>query len=162
MVFLKKSVGVVVYRIVHDSIEVLLCHPGGPYWKNTDSHAWSFSKGERNFDERVVDTLKREFFEETNLTIYTDLHFLASRKVSQNKLVVMFYTCCDYDLSRCKSNTFELEFPKGSGNIQTFPEIDQYAWFDLQLAREKIFLNQIYFLDKLEEKICLKGDELDD
>ncbi len=144
-----RSAGVITYKIENDKIKVLLCHAGGPYRKNIDEGAWTFSKGEVDKKEKVIDAAKREFLEETNLKITTDINYLASKKISRRKLVIMFYTNSDFDLSNCKSNTFELEFPRGSGNIQTYHEMDKYEWMDVDTARKKVMRSQLYFLDRL-------------
>ena len=123
---MQKSAGVLIYKIEDKNIKVLLCHLGGPYWQNTDIGGWSLSKGLVNNSEKVIDAAKREFEEETNLKINTSINYLGSKKISRKKLVVMFYAEADFDLSNCKSNTFELEFPKGSGKKQIFPEMDVY------------------------------------
>lgn len=147
---MKKSAGILVYKI-EDELKVLLCHFGGPYWVNKDKGGWSIPKGEVNKKEKILETAKREFNEETNLEINTELKYLSSKKISNNKLVILFYTNSNFDLSKCKSNTFELEFPKNSGKIQIFPEMDQYKWMNISEAKEKIIKNQLYFLNKLEE-----------
>ena len=153
---MKKSAGVLVYKIEDNKIKILLCHFGGPYWQNVDIGGWSLSKGEVNEFEKVIETAKREFEEETNLRISTSLKYLGSKKISKKKLAIMFYTNADFDLLDCKSNTFELEYPKGSGKKQIFPEMDKYEWMNIDKAKEKIIKNQLFFLNKLEQKL---GDD---
>lgn len=148
---MKKSAGVLVYKIEDSKIMVLLCHFGGPYWEKKDKGAWSIAKGEVLAGEKVWSAAVREFKEETNLDIYTDLDFLATKKISNKKLAVMFYTKADFDLSKCKSNDFELLLPNGV--VGTFPEMDKYQWMELKVAKEMIVSNQLYFLEKLEEKL---------
>jgi len=150
---MKRSAGVIAYKIENKKIKVLLCHFGGPYWQNIDKGAWSFPKGECFKKEKAIETAKREFEEETNLKITTNIDFLSSKKVNNKKLVIMFYTNSNFELQECKSNYFELEFPKNSGNIQTFPEMDQYKWIDIEVSKKMIVKNQRYFLEKLEEKL---------
>lgn len=150
---MRRSAGVLVYKIENDIIKILLCHFGGPYWEGVDAGGWSLSKGEVNKNERAIDTAKREFKEETNLDLNSAIDYLGTKKVSRKKLAIMFYTNADFDLGRCKSNTFELENPKGSGNVCEYPEMDKYEWMSIDEAREKIIKNQLYFLNKLEEKI---------
>ena len=88
---MKKSAGILMYKRENDKIKVLLCHPGGPYWEGTNLHCWGIPKGELDGDERVIDTAIREFKEETNLKVTKDgINFLASKKVSNNKLVILF------------------------------------------------------------------------
>ncbi|MBR1376585.1 MAG: NUDIX domain-containing protein [Bacilli bacterium] len=150
---MKRSAGILVYKYEDNKIKVLLSHFGGPYWQGVDKGGWSIPKGEMENVEKAIDAAKREFNEETNLKISTNLDFLASRKVSNNKLVIMFYTNSDFDLKECKSNNFEMEFPKGSGKKCTFPEMDKYEWMDLNKAKEMIIESQLYFLDRLEENL---------
>lgn len=150
---MKRSAGILIYKIEENDIKVLLCHFGGPYWENTDIGGWSLSKGEVSKGEMVLETAKRELLEETNLILTAPINYLGTKKISRKKLVIMFYANSDFELSNCKSNTFELEFPKGSGNIQLFPEMDKYEWMSINEAREKIIKNQLYFLNKLEEKL---------
>jgi predicted NUDIX family NTP pyrophosphohydrolase len=150
---MKRSAGILVYKKENNDIKVLLCHFGGPFWAGMDNGAWSLSKGEVEKHEHIINTAKREFKEETNLDINTDIKYLASRKVSGNKLVIMFYANSDFDLTNCKSNTFKLEEPFGSGNFNTYPEMDDYAWFSLNVAKEKIVSNQLFFLNRLEDML---------
>lgn len=150
---MKRSAGILVYKRENNQLKVLLCHFGGPYRENMDIGGWSLSKGEASFHESMIDAAKREFKEETNLEISTPLSYLGAKKTSHRKLVIMFYTEADFDLKNCRSNTFEMEFPKGSGKIQEFPEMDRYEWMDIDIAKEKIVESQLYFLNKLEEKL---------
>lgn len=148
-----KSSGILVYKKENGRIKVLLCHFGGPYWKGIDKHGWSIPKGLKNDGEKVYDTAIREFEEETNLKISANISFLGSKKVNRTKLVIMFYTEGDFDLTNCKSNTFELEYPRKSGIINTYPEMDMYEYIDIDEAKTRIIPNQLYFLYKLEEKL---------
>ena len=148
-----KSAGILVYRYNKNVLEVLMCHFGGPYREHVDKGGWSIPKGEVDGNEKLLDCAKREFFEETNLKITTELKYLGSHKVSHRKLAIIFYTCCDYDLSHCKSNTFEIEYPKGSSKMQSFPEMDRFLWMDIKTAKEKIVPSQVYFLERLEDSL---------
>ena len=150
---MKRSAEILVYKLDKENIKVLLCHFGGPYWKDTDIGGWSLPKGEVRKNEIVLDAAIREFKEETNLDITSSIKYLGTKKISRKKLAIMFYTNSDFDLSNCKSNTFNLEFPKGSNNIQSFPKMDKYEWMIIKEAKNKIIKNQLYFLNKLEEKI---------
>ena len=151
---MKRSAGILLYKKENDNIKVLLCHPGGPYWQNTHLHSWGIPKGELDKNEKVLAAALREFKEETNLEIKNiKLEYLYSKKVSNNKLVIIFTKEQDIDLSNCKSNTFLLEWPKGSNKINEFPENDKFEWLDLEEAYNLIFKQQIIFLDKLKEKI---------
>ena len=148
-----KSAGILVYRYNKNVLEVLMCPFGGPYREHVDQGGWSIPKGEVDGKEKLLDCAKREFFEETNLKITTELKYLGSHKVSHRKLAIIFYTCCDYDLSHCKSNTFEIEYPKGSSKMQSFPEMDRFLWMDIKTAKEKIVPSQVYFLERLEDSL---------
>ena len=150
---LKRSAGILVYKIENNIIKVLLCHFGGPYWKDIDEGGWAIPKGELNSKENIKDAARREFNEETNLKIEDDLKYLGSRKVSHRKLAIIFYLMKDYDLSSCKSNTFKLKDFDNPNIINEYPEMDKYEWMDIETAKKKIIFNQSYFLEKLEEKI---------
>lgn len=151
---MKRSVGVLNYRIRENKVEVLLCHMGGPYWSGIDAGAWSIPKGEMK-EEKAIDTAVREFQEETGFLISKEsLTFLGSKKQPSRKLVTVFTSSNDYDCSKSYSNTFKKEWPKGSGIYMEFPEMDQAKWMSLSEAKEKILKGQIYFLMKLEK--CLR------
>ena len=143
-----RSAGILPYKIIDNKIYVYLEHPGGPYYKNVDK--WAICKGEFK-NERAIDAAIREFREESGVTLLKkDLKYLTSHKVSHKKLVIMFYVNTDIDTSKIKSNTFKIEFPKGSGKIEEFPEMDEACWFLLDDAYSKIFESQIFFLDRLK------------
>lgn len=156
---MKRSAGIITYKIEDDDIKVLLCHFGGPYWEGIDEGGWSFSKGEVCINENILAAARREFKEETGLVIDSSVKYLASKKVSRKKLVIMFYTNLDLDISHCTSNTFEIEYPRGSGKIESFPEMDKYEWMSITKAKEKINKSQLFFLERLEE-IINKGELL--
>ena len=155
---LKKSSGILVYKKEDNKIKVLLCHFGGPFWEGKDKGAWAIPKGEFTNDEEAIEAAKREFKEETNLDIDFKLKYLGSRKVSHRKLAIIFYGSRDYDLSNCYSNTFKMEFPRDSGIINEYPEMDKYEWMDISRAKEMILYNQLYFIEKLESVL---GDSND-
>ena len=150
---MKKSAGILVYKIKNKEIQILLCHLGGPYFRNIDEGAWSISKGEKNKEEKILQTAIREFKEETNLDVTNNVNYLISKKISKKKLVVMFYLKKDYDIKKCKSNYFKIEYPRKSGNIKTFPEMSKYEWMSIKDAKKKIIKNQLFFINKLEEKL---------
>lgn len=150
---MKRSAGILVYTKDKDKIKILLCHPGGPYWENTNLHSWGIPKGELDKGENQINAAKREFKEETNLSIDTELDYLYTKKVSNNKLVTIFFIEKDFNLKDCKSNTFSLEWPKGSKKINEYPENDKFEWIDIDDAYDLIFKQQTIFLDKLKEKI---------
>lgn len=148
---MKKSAGILFFKRENENIKVFLCHPGGPYWENTHLHSWGIPKGELDKNEKVKEAALREFKEETNIEIDNDIEFLYTKKVSNNKLVTIFFKEENLDLSNCKSNTFSLEWPKGSNIIKEYPENDKFEWIDLEDAYSLIFKQQKIFLDKLKE-----------
>ena len=157
---MKRSAGILVYRTQNRQIEVLLCHMGGPYWQEIDNGGWSIPKGEMK-DEKAIFTAIREFQEETSFQIKKEtLTILGSRKQSSNKLVIIFTSERDYDSTKAYSNKFQLEWPKGSGKITEFPEMDRAEWIPIVEAKRKILKGQVYFLSKLEEKLNSKEGTL--
>ncbi len=153
---MKKSAGILFFKREEETIKVLLCHPGGPYWEGTHLHSWGIPKGELDKKEKVKEAAIREFKEETNLKVEGEITFLYTKKVSNNKLVTIFYKEQDLGLSNCKSNTFSLEWPKGSSIINEYPENDKFEWIEIEEAYNLIFKQQKVFLDKLKERIINK------
>jgi predicted NUDIX family NTP pyrophosphohydrolase len=146
----RASAGVLVYRVVDDRIDVLLAHPGGPFWAKKDAGAWSIPKGE--FDDAAEEAeaaARREFVEETGQPPPDTLVSLGSVKQSGGKVVQAFAGEGDVDVGAIRSNTFEMEWPPRSRRMQTFPEIDRAAWFTLDEARERILASQRPLLDAL-------------
>ena len=129
-------------------------HPGGPFWQKRDDEAWSIPKGEIASDESALDVARREFQEELG-TPAPEGEFTALGTVRQagGKIVHVWAAAGDVDVTRVVSNTFELEWPPGSGKLQQFPEVDRAAWFDLAAARRKILPSQRPFIDRLEESL---------
>jgi len=148
-----QSAGVLLYRRRGAAIEVLLVHPGGPFWARKDDGAWSIPKGEFDADEAPVDAARREFAEETGIALTAPLHPLTPIAQSRVKTVHVFGAEADIDVTRIVSNTFTLEWPPRSGRMQSFPEIDRAAWFSLDEARTKIVAGQRPLLDALRELI---------
>ena len=155
---MKRSSGIIAYKIENDILKVLLCHFGGPYKRNLDIGGWTLSKGEKEENEKIIETAIREFKEETNLDVKTEINYLKTKKVSRRKLLIMFYTNSDFDITNCKSNTFEIEYPKGSNKRETFSEMDKYEWMDINTAKKKIIKNQLFFLERLEKELKYKGE----
>lgn len=143
------SGGILAYKYVEGKLEVMLAHPGGPFWARKDQAAWSIPKGLQETDESILDTAKREFEEETGCKIQTDLLELGTIKQPSKKLITIFAVEKEIDVSMVKSNLFEMEWPPKSGNIQKFPENDKAQWFTIEEARKKIFKGQKGFLDRL-------------
>jgi predicted NUDIX family NTP pyrophosphohydrolase len=146
----KKSAGILRYRHKHDRLEVLLVHPGGPFWAKKDAGAWSIPKGEFEDGEDVEATARREFHEETGQEVQGDLIPLAPVKYTAGKIIHAFAVEGDMDVSLIQSNLFSMEWPPKSGRQQQFPEIDRGEWFDLSLAAEKINAHQAPLLVQLQ------------
>jgi predicted NUDIX family NTP pyrophosphohydrolase len=144
----KKSAGILLFRRAIDTVEVLLVHPGGPYWRGKDAHAWSIPKGE--FDtEDPLQAAKREFAEETGGQVEGLPIPLSPVKQAGGKTVHAFAVEQDFDPATLRSNTFSLAWPPKSGRIREFPEVDQAAWFTPEIARSKLVAGQLALLDEL-------------
>jgi predicted NUDIX family NTP pyrophosphohydrolase len=153
----KFSAGILVYRNISTQVEVLLAHPGGPFWAKKDSGAWSIIKGEYGQDEKAFDAAKREFKEETSHDAPDgDYLELGEIKRKDGKTICVWAVAADFELKTIKSNTFEMEWPPRSGRLQEFPENDRAEWFNLDDAVGKINKDQIVFLERLVEILKLK------
>jgi len=148
----KHSAGVLVYRTRDGVVEVLIAHPGGPFWARKDDGAWSIPKGTVESGD-VLACAKREFNEETGLVAEGALTPLTPLRQKSGKLVHAFALEGDFDLTAFSSNAFEMEWPPRSGRRQTFPEIDRAGWFELASARGKINEAQEMFLDRLQNEL---------
>lgn len=144
------SAGVLLYRTCDNVVEVLIAHPGGPFWARKDAGAWSIPKGEYSDDEDPWVAAQREFSEELGLAVPTGPRTdLGQLKQSGGKVVTAFAVRSDLDVTAARSNTFELEWPKGSGTLREFPEVDRVGWFAVATARVKLLKGQQGFLDRL-------------
>jgi len=150
---MKKSAGILVYRKNAAGLEVFLMHPGGPYWAKKDLGAWSIPKGEIGENENEEAAARREFEEETGITINGDLITLKPIKQKSGKSVIAWATEQNIDESKIKSNLFEIEWPPKSGRMQSFPEMDRAGWFSVAEAKEKIISGQAGLLAELVEKL---------
>jgi predicted NUDIX family NTP pyrophosphohydrolase len=148
----KQSAGILLYRRKRDQLEVLLVHPGGPFWAKKDQGAWSIPKGEYE-DEDALAAAKREFEEETGIPIEGEILALSPQKQKGGKLVDAWAVEGDLDAERVRSNTFEMEWPPKSGKKQQFPEIDKAGWFPVATALEKINPGQAAFIHELIQKL---------
>jgi len=147
-----RSAGILLYRLTDGSPEVLLVHPGGPYWAKKDAGAWSIPKGEHDDDEEARACALREFEEETGTALPARaLADLGTVRLKSGKLVAAWAIKGDLDAEAITSNAFELEWPPRSGQIRTFPEVDRAGWFGLDAAREKLNPAQGAFLDRLRD-----------
>jgi predicted NUDIX family NTP pyrophosphohydrolase len=145
------SAGILMYRGAKASLEVLLVHPGGPFWRNRDDGAWSIPKGEIEAGENPEEVAQREFMEELGSAPAEPLRSLGEIRQRGGKRVHAFAVRGDLDVQTVASNMFEMEWPPKSGRLQTFPEIDRAEWFTLPVARTKILESQRLLLDRLEQ-----------
>ncbi len=148
----KQSGGILVYRRVSSKVEVLLVHPGGPFFARKDLGVWSIPKGEFEQGQSPLEVAKREFEEETgNIISSNDLFPLAPVKSKGGKIVYAWAVQQDFNEPFISSNTFDLEWPPKSGKKQIFPEADNAAFFPVQEAKKKIYPYQLPLLDELEK-----------
>ena len=152
------SAGVLAYRRTPDGLEVLLVHPGGPYFRSKDLGAWSIPKGEFATDESAEQAARREFAEELGTALTVPLVALGSVKQRGGKTVEAFAAEFDLDAAATTSNNFEIEWPPRSGRIASFPEVDRAAWFGLAEARARINAAQATLLDRLTQ-LCHETDK---
>jgi predicted NUDIX family NTP pyrophosphohydrolase len=154
----KRSAGILLFRRVDTSageVEVLLGHMGGPYWSTRDAAGWSIPKGEYDADEMPLDAARREFEEELGVPVpAVDLVELGSVRQASGKLVTVWAGESDLDIGRFKPGIFEMEWPRGSGRRQEFPELDRIAWFGLDISRQKLVSGQRVFVDRLAERLA--------
>jgi len=146
----KISAGVLVYRRMNGEWQVLLVHPGGPFWARKDAGAWSIPKGECAPDEAPLSAARREFFEETGFTV--DGAFLPLGEIRQagGKLVQAWAVEADLDAGSIRSNTVKMEMPRKSGRFVEFPEVDRAEWFTFEQAQIKLLNGQLPLLTRLE------------
>jgi len=147
------SAGILAFRR-KTTLEVLLAHPGGPFWAKKDDGAWTVPKGLVEPGDDLVATARREFTEETNLTANGVLIPFAPVNQKSGKLVHAFAIEADFELGAFSSNTFEIEWPPKSGKRQSFPEIDRIAYFALPAAKIKIIAYQLPLLLELEARVA--------
>lgn len=149
----KQSAGLVMYRYCNSILQVLLVHPGGPFWAKKDIGAWSIPKGEFASDEDRLAVARREFEEETGFQVTGNFVALTPIKQAGGKVVHAWAIEGDCNTSHVRSNTFQMEWPPHSGKQQEFPEVDRAEWFDLPSARTKILKGQRDLLDELQHLI---------
>ena len=157
----KQSAGLLLFRVKPSGparLEVLLVHPGGPFWAKKDEAAWSIPKGEFSDGEEPLAAAKREFEEEMGRTVEGTFLPLEPIKQPGGKRVLAWAVCADFDPTTLRSNTFSMEWPPKSGRTQQFPEVDRAAWFDLDMAKQKILKGQAPLLDQLSTKVRMDKD----
>jgi predicted NUDIX family NTP pyrophosphohydrolase len=157
------SAGVLVYRTRGGVVEVLIAHPGGPFWARKDDGAWSIPKGEYAQGEDPWAAAQREFAEELGMPVPAGPRIdLGSLRQPGGKVVTAFAVHADLDITDAHSNTFELEWPRGSGKFAEFPEVDRVGWFPVAHARVKLLTGQCPLLDRLLAHPTLAGFHAED
>ena len=147
----RRSAGLLPYRSRDGVLELFLVHPGGPFWARRDLGAWSVPKGEVEEGEAGLAAAVREFREETGLELGDGAGFVPLATVRQpgGKVVHAWAVQADLDAAAVRSNRFEMEWPPGSGRIQSFPEVDRAAWFTFPVARQKVLAGQRPLLEQV-------------
>lgn len=146
----KKSAGILAYRYERTYLQVLLVHPGGPFFVKKDAGVWSVPKGEFDVEEAPLTAAKREFEEEVGLPVSGKFIELNPVKLKSGKTIYAWAVECDIDLTHFKSNTFPLEWPPKTGKFIEIPEVDKAEWQDMATAKQKINPGQAGLLEELE------------
>jgi len=150
---MKQSAGILLYKFHHKQLQVLLVHPGGPFWAKKDEGAWSLPKGEFTADEDALTAAKREFEEETGQAVGGNFIALTTVKQKGGKIVQAWAVEGELDASAIKSNFFEMEWPPRSGKKKQFPEIDKAQWFSVEEALIKLLPSQHPFIHELQQQL---------
>jgi predicted NUDIX family NTP pyrophosphohydrolase len=154
----KQSAGILLYRLRTRTIEALLAHPGGPFWARKDDGAWSIPKGEYEEGTDALEAAKREFHEETGCEVHGETVPLMPVRQPSGKVISVWAVAGDLDAMSIRSNSFRMEWPPKSGQLQEFPEVDRAEWFDLCTAHRKILPGQRPFLAQLEQMVQKRID----
>ena len=152
-----RSAGLLLYKYVDSQLQLMLVHPGGPFWVKRDDGAWSIPKGLYEQGENPLQAAKREFKEETGYEIEGHFIDLGEIKQPSGKIIRAWAIECDIDTANIVSNTFRLEWPRHSGHVNEYPETDKGDWFEIDQARRKILKGQIGFIEKLLEVLGYIG-----
>lgn len=153
----KRSAGILMYRFINHTLQVLLVHPGGPFWAKKDTGVWSIPKGEFEVDEDPLNAAIREVAEETGINVSGNFIELIPVKQKSGKVIFSWMVEGDCDPAVIKSNFFEMEWPPKSGSKKSFPEIDKAEWFTIDEAKVKIVQGQVPILVQLEHKLNLQA-----
>ncbi len=148
-----ESAGILLFRFKERALQIFLAHPGGPFFEHKDDGVWSIPKGLREGDEDPLATARREFQEETGFAVDGAFIELGALRLPSGKLVHAWALEQDIDAGRMVSNSFEMEWPRHSGQIRAYPEMDRGAWFSLAEARVKIARGQRGFIDRLVSRL---------
>jgi predicted NUDIX family NTP pyrophosphohydrolase len=156
----KLSAGLLLYRIEDGTISVLLVHPGGPFWKNKDEHAWSIPKGEYEPDEDPEAAATREFTEELGLPVPAGprIELGTVRQTGGKQVRAWAIRADDVSVETIESNRFEMEWPPKSGRITEFPEVDRAEWMTVPEATPRLVSAQAEFLTRLVTRLESKND----
>jgi len=149
----EQSAGILLFRFKRKKLEILLAHPGGPFFENKDEGVWSIAKGLCEGNESLLETARREFEEETGFTVDGNFIGLGQLRMKSGKIVHVWALEHDIDATKMVSNSFAMEWPRNSGQIKEFPEMDTAAWFSLVEVRSKIAKGQAAFIDRLVSSI---------
>lgn len=154
----KLSAGVLLHRVRGNVVEVLIGHPGGPFWARKDDGAWSIPKGEYLSGDDPWEAAQREIAEELGCPLPPGepIPFEPVKQPS-GKVLTVFALAADFDIGDFRSNTFSIEWPRGSGRMQEFPELDRVAWLPVASARRKLLTGHVVFLDRLMAQPHLAG-----
>ena len=147
------SAGLLLYRFAEERLQVLLVHPGGPFWAHKDAGAWTLPKGLCENDESMLEAAQREFTEETGFTATGPFLPLDELRQPGGKIVHAWAVQQDVDADAIASNRFSLEWPRNSGIVRDYPEVDRGQWFGIDEARTKILPGQVKFIDRLLERL---------
>jgi predicted NUDIX family NTP pyrophosphohydrolase len=150
----KHSAGLLLFRRAESGWQVLLAHPGGPFWARKDQGAWSIPKGELAEGEDPLEAATREFAEETGQHVTGNFIALDPLRQPGGKLIHAWAVEADFDPAQLRSNTFSMEWPPRSGRQASFPEVDRAAWFGLDEARSRILIGQLGFLNALAARLA--------
>jgi predicted NUDIX family NTP pyrophosphohydrolase len=156
----KMSAGLLLFRVQDDDVlEVFIVHPGGPFWAKKDAGSWSIPKGEYEVGEDPHSVARREFQEELGAdpVLVGDELALGEIKQPSGKVVTVWASEGEFDATTAVSNTFEMEWPKSSGKMQSFPEVDRAAWFAAAEARSKLLSGHVGFIDRLVTELQAQG-----
>lgn len=146
------SAGLLLHRRTRGAVEVLIGHPGGPFWARRDDGAWSIPKGEYTVGQDPWEVARREFAEEIGCPAPDGpVQDLGAAKQPSGKVLTVFGVAADLDITGFRSNTFTMEWPRGSGRLREFPELDRVEWLSLPVARVKLLTGQRVFLERLLE-----------
>jgi len=153
-----RSAGILLYQLDDGVLKVLIAHMGGPFWAKQDDRAWSIPKGEYAEGDDPRPAAAREFGEEMGSPLPAgELVELGMLRQPSGKRITAYALESGFDTSSLRSNLFEMEWPKGSGTLRSFPEVDRAEWFDCATARTKLVSGQVAFLDRLLEYLREQG-----